>query len=419
MLFDIRNFLICVKESISIKKLPLIFRLYNSDYLDELSKKNESDIYFLEKMKKPKKNMNLFRIPTNLIVYIKAVNGLDKENIDKRFAKYLNSNYKIFNNVEEFIEKYILTEKTMLNHLRNSLIQNNYNEYEKIKLIKKINIMEKDNKIFEIDFKNTKKYYDKLKNDNGYFGRKYNELSIVNKFNKIDKETKIKDDLDLKEIKYKNFLEKEKEFKNNENFLKLLQKKYNIEKNQFLLKYNELKNNKKFKNEKEYVYYFIYKNILQLFKIYPEYFYKRSIFSLKEMNLYINNIKNCNKLSELIIQTNVIYLLTIYENAISYFLLDYQKDLDIYGSTDYYQKIKRSIIVNKKSFLFKQQNILENKVKAMRFEKYHKKQTQYRYKQRNVVLTSSIEKYKKDNLLNYVNINKKDSYSEENSFLSY
>ena len=164
ILFDIRNFLICVKENISIKKLPLIFRLYNSDYLEELSKKNESDIYFLEKMTKPKKNLNLFRIPTNLIVYIKVVNGLDKENIDKRFAKYLNINYIIFNNVEEFIEKYILTEKTMLNHLRNSLIQNNYNEYEKIKLMKKINIMEKENKIFENDFKNTKKYYVKTKN---------------------------------------------------------------------------------------------------------------------------------------------------------------------------------------------------------------------------------------------------------------
>ena len=418
ILFDIRNFLICVKENISIKKLPLIFRLYNSDYLEELSKKNESDIYFLEKMTKPKKNLNLFRIPTNLIVYIKVVNGLDKENIDKRFVKYLNINYIIFNNVEEFIEKYILTEKTMLNHLRNSLIQNNYNEYEKIKLMKKINIMEKENKIFENDFKNTKKYYDKTKNDNDYYGRRYGELSIFNKFNKIEKEIKIKNDL-KKEIKYKKFLENEKEFKNNENFLKLLQKKYNIEKNQFLLKYNELKNDKKFKNEKEYVYYFIYKNIIQLFKIYPEYFYKQSIFSLKKMNLYINNIKNYNKFTESVIQTNVIYLLTIYENAVTFFLLDYQKDIDLYGSTDYYHIIKRKLIINKKHFMLKQQNILENKVKKMKFEKYNKKHTQYRYIQRNVVLTNTIMKFKKDNSLNNINIKQKDSYSEETSFLSY
>ena len=177
-------------------------------------KKNESDIYFLEKMAKPKKNMNLFRIPTNLIVYIKAINGSDKDNIDKRFSKYLKSNYIIFNNVEEFIEKYILTEKTMLNHLRNSLIQNNFNEYEKIKLMKKINIMEKENKIFENDFKRTKKYYDKTKIDNDYYGKKYDKLSMINRFNKIEKEKKIKDNLDSREIKYKKFLETEKFYAN-------------------------------------------------------------------------------------------------------------------------------------------------------------------------------------------------------------
>ena len=78
-------------------------------------------------MEKPKKSMNLFRIPTNLLVYIDALNGLDKEGMDKRFSKYLNVNYVIFNSVEEFIKKYVLTENMMLNHLRNSLLQNNYN----------------------------------------------------------------------------------------------------------------------------------------------------------------------------------------------------------------------------------------------------------------------------------------------------
>ena len=413
-LFDIRNFLICVKESISIKKLPLIFRLYNSDYLDELSKINENDIYILEKMEKPKKNMNLFRIPTNLVVYINALNGLNKESIDKRYLKYLDSNYIIFNNVEEFIEKYIMTEKDMLNHLRNSLLENNYNQFQKIKLMKQINVMEKENKIFENDYNRVKKFYDKEKNDNEYFNKRKMDLSS---FKTIQKEEK-SEGMDEKEIEYKKFLESEKEFKNNENFLKMLQKKYNIEKNQFLLKYNELKNNKKFETEKEYVYYFIYQNIIQLFKIYPEYFYKQNKFSLRTMHKYINNIKNCHKFSDVIIQMNVLYLLSIYEGAITNFLLDYQKDLENFGSTNFYHKIKKKVIINKKSILFKQQNVLENKVKKMKFEKYNKKQTRYRYRQRNVMITDSL-KFKKANSLNNKNIKQKESFSEEKNLLSY
>ena len=413
-LFDIRNFLICVKESISIKKLPLIFRLYNSEYLDELTKINENDIYILEKMEKPKKNMNLFRIPTNLVVYINALNGLNKESIDKRYIKYLDCNYIIFNNVEEFIEKYIMTEKDMLNHLRNSLLENNYNQFQKIKLMKQINAMEKENKIFENDYNRVKMFYDKEKNKNEYYNKRKMDLSSFKTKQKEEKS----EGMEEKEIEYKKFLESEKEFKNNENFLKILQKKYNIEKNQFLLKYNELKNNKKFETEKEYVYYFIYQNIIQLFKIYPEYFYKQNKFSLRTMHTYINNIKNCHKFPDVIIQMNVLYLLSIYESAIINFLLDYQKDLDNFGSTNFYHKIKKKVIINKKSIIFKQQNILENKVKKMKFEKYNKKQTRYRYRQRNVIINDSL-KFKKANSLNNKSIKQKESFSEEKNLLSY
>ena len=402
LLFDIRNFLICVKESISIKQLPLFFRFYNSDYLDDLTKKNENDIYLLEKMEKPKKSMNLFRIPTNLLVYIDALNGLDKEGMDKRFSKYLNVNYVIFNSVEEFIKKYVLTENMMLNHLRNSLLQNNYNEFQKYKLSKQINIIEKENKIFENDYKNTKKIYDEMKNDNNDYNKKIDKISLLKANNEEKNETEI--------------INKEKE--NNEKFLKTVEIKYNIEKNYFLLKYNELKNNKKFKTEKEYVYYFIYKNIFQLYKIYPEYFHKQNIFSIKKMYLFINNIKNCDKFSYGLIQSNVIYLLTIYENAISSFLLDYKKSLESKISTNLYNKIKNNFKVNRKCMLLKKQKILENKVKKMRFEKYNEKQTRYRYLQRNPNIINP-KKFQKNNSVNYRDNKQKDSYCEENNLLNY
>ena len=413
VLFDIRNFLICVKESISIKKLPLFFRFYNSDYIDELSKINDNDIFILEKMGKQKKNINLFRIPTNLLVYIKAQNTIEKEIVDKRFYKYFNSNYIIFNNPEEFLEKYILTEKVMLNHLRNSLIQNNYNESQKIKFMDQIEMMEKQSKIFEDQYNKTKKIYIDLKNNNINNNKRYKKLSLLRE----DDKNILNDVNNNKNID--KFLEKEKEFKNNENFLKLLQKRYNIEKNQFLLKYNELKNTKKFRTEKEYVYYFIYKNILSLFKIYPEYFYMQRKFCFKTMNLYINNIKNCHKFPDVIIKSNVIYLLTIYENAITNFLLDYKNNLEKYNSTNLYLKLKKNLVINKKYILFQQQQILENKVKKMKFEKYNKKQTRYRYKKRNIVLSNTFTKFNRYNSLNNKNIMVKDNFCEDSNLLSY
>ena len=113
----------------------------------------------------------------------------------------------------------------------------------------------------------------------------------------------------------------------------------------------------------KYIYYFIIKNILQLFKVYPEYFYNQEKFCLKKMNKYIDNVKNCNKFPDGFIQLNIIYLLNVYESAITNFLLDYKEKLDLYSSTNYYQKIKKELIINKKIKLLQQQKILENKVK--------------------------------------------------------
>ena len=410
-LFDIRNFLICVKERIPITQLPLIFCIYNSEYLDELTKINEKDIYLLEKMGKPKKNLNLFRIPTNLINYINAINELHKETIDERFVKYLDKNYVIFSTPEEFIDQYIMTEKDMLDHLRTSLSRNNYNRAQKLKLQEQIDLLSKNCAIFEDNYKREKRFYDQKKNENIYYNKIKNNLSCV----EIVKEEE-SEELDEKEIETRKFLEEEKLFKNNENFLKMLQKKTNVEQNKFLLKYNELKNNKKFKTEKEYVYFFIYKNIITLLNIYPEYFYRQKKFSLKTMNKYIHNIKNCHKFPEIIIRMNVIYLLSIYEEAISNFLLDYQKNVEKYRSTAFYDKIMKNLAIYKKSLFLKEQKILENKVKQMKFERFTKKYSRYRYRQRNVVVNDSF-KFKKINSFDDKIIKKKEGVSEEKSLL--
>lgn len=411
-LFDIRNFLICVKERIPITQLPLIFCIYNSEYLDELTKINEKDIYLLEKMGKPKKNLNLFRIPTNLINYINAINELHKETIDKRFVKYLDKNYVIFSTPEEFIDQYIMTEKDMLDHLRTSLSRNNYNRSEKLKLQEQIDLLAKNCAIFEGNYKREKRFYDQKKNQNIYYNKIKNNLSCVEIVEKEQNE-----ELDEKEIETRKFLEEERLFKNNENFLKMLQKKTNVEQNKFLLKYNELKNNKKFKTEKEYVYFFIYKNIITLLNIYPEYFYRQKKFSLKTMNKYIHNIKNCHKFPEIIIRMNVIYLLSIYEDAISNFLLDYQKNVEKYRSTAFYDKIMKNLAIYKKSLFLKEQKILENKVKQMKFERFSKKYSRYRYRQRNVVINDSF-KFKKVNSFDDKIIKRNEGVSEEKSLLN-
>ena len=135
------------------------------------------------------------------------------------------------------------------------------------------------------------------------------------------------------------------------------------------------------------------------------------------MNNYINNIKNCHKFPEIIIRMNVIYLLSIYEEAISNFLLDYQKNVEKYRSTAFYDKIMKNLAIYKKSLFLKEQKILENKVKQMKFERFSKKYSRYRYRQRNVVINDSF-KFKKVNSFDDKIIKKKEGVSEEKSLLS-
>ena len=134
-LFDIRNFFICVKEQTSIKNIPLIFSCYNSDYLYELTKVSEVDLHSLEQRNKKKNNPNFFHIPNNLLMYIKSLNDLDSGEMESKYKKYLDPNYRIFNSPEDFIKTYKSVEKKILDNLKNSLVQKTLSEKMKLKLI--------------------------------------------------------------------------------------------------------------------------------------------------------------------------------------------------------------------------------------------------------------------------------------------
>ena len=383
-LFDIRNFLICVKEGISLKNLPYIFKCYNSEYLDELTKLNDKDIYSLEKKNKKNDNLNIFHIPTNLLLYIKSLNEVEGNNMDKKFDKYLDPNYKIFNSPDEFKTTYTITEKKVLTFLRNSLDKKNINDKIKIKLKEIIKDIENDNQIFSEDFNNVENYYNKVK---------INNENIVNRKLKLSQSTgniKVKkielyDSLNFNEKEIKRYIEEKKD----EKFLKLIRGNNDVENTQFLYKFHQLKKLKKFETMKEYVYFYIYTNILNFMKIYPEYIYNQEIFDIKIFNQYINNIQNCNKFPEFVISSNIIYLLNIYENAINSFLYDYKNNIKKYGKTDTYKKIRKKEINEKKIFLFKKQKFFESKIKTMKINKYNMKFSKYRYIQRNTFLNDS------------------------------
>ena len=412
-LFDIRNFLICVKEGISIKKLPIAFKCYNSDYLDDLTKLNEKDIYSLSQMNKRKNNLNIFHLPTNLLLYIKTLNGLDNEEMDKKFTKYLDMNNKIFNSPEEFIKTYMQNEKKVLDFLRTSLAEKNINENIKLKLISQIKEIEEDEETYRADFDNVKNYFKKVKDNNGNMNKKKLRLSLSTEDILIkrrkEKLLKIKDESILKNI----------EDKNDENFLKLIRRNNDMEKSQFLYKFHQLKKIKKFDVMKEYVYFYIVDINLKFLEKCPIYFYNQEIFDRKIFNNYINNIKNSNKFPDYVIRGNILYLLNIYENAINSFLSDHKNLLRQYQKTNEYYNIRKKEINEKKNFLFKKQKMLDSKIKEMKINKYNRKFTKYRYIQRNSFIDSSMTNiHSKGKSFEFKNVKKKDNEDKLNHFIN-
>ena len=403
-LLDIRNFFICVKEQISIKNLPLAFKCYNSEYLDELTKKSEVNFYSLEEKNKKKNNLNIFHIPNNLMMYIKSLNNLDNEEMESKYQKYLDPNYIIFNSPEDFIKTYRLVEKKILDNLKNSLLKKTLNEKMKLKLMSIIKDLENEDKSFTEDYNNIKDYCSEIKINNDIFRKRKLRLSVSTgniklKKNNLEDIVKLGDENILKHI----------EEKKDESFLKLIRSNHDAEKNQFLYKFYQLQKAKNFNTKKEYVYYFIVNNNLKLFETCPEYYYNQEIFDLKIFNDYINNIRNLKDFPGSFISSNIIYLLNIYENAINSFLHSYYDKKRKYAKTGKYYNMRKKEINEKKKYLFEKQRLLDFKIKEMKIKKYNRKFTKFRYIQRNSYFNSSLTNiYSKGKSFGLKSINQND-----------
>ena len=408
ILFDMRNFLICVKEEISVKKLPLAFRCYNSEYLDELSKLNEKDIFYIRQMKEKKDNLNIFHLPNNLVLYIKSINALAIKNVDKNFSKYLDINYKIFSSPDEFIKQYKLIEKKILDHLRSSIEQKNLNDNIKFNLISKMKEIKKGGYSNIKGFDIVENEYKKMKNNNENYIKKKLKLSLSI------------DDIKTKKLENKEnnlIINSNIEEKKDEKFLKLIRRNKEIENNQFFYELHQLKKEKNFFNKKEYIYYFIVKMNLNFFKKCPEYYYNQEIFRFKKFNEYLDNIKNSQNFPDYIIRENIIYLLNIYENGINNFLFDYRNNVEKYKKSEEYYKIKKKENNDKKKYLFEKQRFLEKKIKEMKTNRYYRKFTKYRYIQRNQFINLSSFNLKSKGKSLEIKANNKNDYDEENNNL--
>ena len=411
ILFDMRNFLICVKEKISVKKLPLAFRCYNSEYLDELSKLTEKDIFYLRQINKKQDNLNIFHLPKNLMMYIESLNELEIKNFDSKFSKYLDPNYKIFNSPDEFINEYNLIEKKILNNLRSSIKQKNLNDSINLNLISKIKELKNFEYSYIKHFNNVENDFNELKNNNESYIKKKLKFSLSIDDIKIKKSENKGNNLRI------NFNIEEKK---DENFLKLIRKNKEIEKNQFFYEFHQLEKRKNFITQKEYVYYFIVKMSLNFFEKCPKYYYNQKNFKIKKYNEYIANIKKCHNFPDFIIRENIIYLLNIYENGINNFLIDYKNTVSKYKNVKKYCTIKKKETIAKKKYLFTKQRFLEKEIKEMKINKYYRKFKKYRYIQRNQFINLSLFNIKSKGNSFEIKTNNKNNFDAENdSLLKY
>ena len=411
-LFDIRNFLICVKEKTSLKKLPLAFRCYNSEYLDELTKINEIDIS-TQKGKDKSNKSNFFHIPSNLLAYIKTLNGLENVNIDEKFRKYLNPKYKIFESPDDFIKVYKTTEKKILDYLKNYLVETNLNEKIKFGLCSTIKYIENDRNNFQKDFDEANKSYIIIKNNNDKMNIKKLRYSAFS------------EDIKKRAIEEENYKEQNNLYVNynrgkyDEKFLKLIRSNIDVEKTNFLYKFYQLKKIKNFHTEKEYVYFYISNNILNFYKKCPKYFYRQEAFSFNKFNEFIDNFLTSNKLKDSESRKIILYLLNIYETAINNFLNDYENTITKFGKTDAYYTIRKEKINEKKLHLFEKKKIMDIKIKKMKIDKYNRKFLKFRYIERSNLSNSSMVNFFSKGKSFEIKKNNKKDFENENYLLKY
>ena len=412
VLFDIRNFLICVKEKISLKQLPLVFRFYNSNYLYEITKLNEIDISTMKRKNIKNNKSNFFHIPTNLLIYIKALNGIENENIEEKFKKYLDPGFKIFESPEDSIKIYRTTEKKILDYLKNYLFDKNIDEKIKYGLLSTIKNIENEKNIFQKNFDDAKNSYIEIKRNNDKMSKRKLKFSISYGDFKSEKKN------NEEEYKLQDIIIKYNQEKNDEKFLKLIRSNNDVEKINFLYKFYQLKKVKNFETKKEYVYFYVISNILNFYKICPNYFYIQGNFNIKIFNEYINNTLNSDKVKDWEKRKNIIYLLNIYERAINNFLNEYNEKIKMFKKTDTFYMIRKEKVNEKKKLLAEEKKFVDLKIKSMKINKYNRKFLKYRFIQRNNLSNASLTNiFLKGKSFEIKKNNKKDD--SENYMLKY
>ena len=358
-LFNIRNLLICIKEKILVKNLPLIFRVCDSSFLSTITKFYNRYVELIETQKKKIVDDPLlnYHIPTNLVEYIHKTmkDKLDKDICDKKYLKYLDPKTEIFTSADEFISKYSYIENNAMNiyynYSKKKIINNNDIKVYHEKL--NVNKDETDN-LMEYKEECTKKLQ-KLKQKNNYYKNYLKHL---------------KEEYHLVNLTESKYL-KEIDNKLNKIFLRSVINTISPEKNKFYYYLNTLKNEKKFKIKYAYIYYIISKNTLEFYKQMPKFFHIQEKFKNEDFNNAINNINNADMIPVSILTENAVYLMRLYESAILFFLNHLN---NIKGNNvELYNNLKKEIFFNKKINLVEFRKLLDEKITKIHEEKINKK----------------------------------------------
>ena len=356
-LMNIRNLLICIREGVSIKDLPVNFTFFNDNYVATLDNVFKLIIKSNEKLKE-NEYIN-FEIPTNLLEYLysKTIEKMKNFTVNKQFKNYLKLSFPIFKSVEEFEKYFNGVENKIKDHLI-FILNENYEEYqpetnteenENKKLINiKEQCQEKKIKLDNLKKENIllKRYHKKLLQENNLikYNNKNSEKDNLKSMNKLLLESFIKSD-SAQEIK-------------------------------FLYNFNRLKSKKNYEIKGAYIYYTLMKYILYIYKNYPEYIVKLHNFRLDEFKLRIKNFSVFIKSSSFkIIAEEILYLLSIYESTITNLMFDLDNLKRDPNYINEFNNISDEIFNNRRLEFTKFRVDLKEKVKNARYEKISDKQS--------------------------------------------
>ena len=413
-LINIRNLLICIKEGIQLKDLPHNFTFYTANYqnvLDEILINCNN-----YNPKKPIKN-----IPTNLLeyLYIKFIKKM-KSNLSKKYKNYLKLNYKIFKDEEEFIIQFSEIEKKLNDYLEIFLKKQKYNNTDEknnkininINSNSKNNNNNSNNEIenFEVYFKTKKDILNKLKQSNQMLNSHYNKIKNEKKGNTENNAFEENDKkLELKTL--------------NKLMLDSINNSFSPQDIKFLYNFNKIKTEKNYQVKNAYIFHTLVKNILELYKISPQYLERQHNFQIDEFNIRLKYINNIDKvLSNKMILKEINYFLKIYESAISYFFIDLNNIKKKQSSLIIYNSIKDKISTMRKRQVFKFRIKLENKLNYAKKEKIIEKHSKNIIRKHNIYFPKiPIIKLKKNKSQEKLIFRKNnfDDYTNNNINLDY